>query len=82
MVAHAVDSYGRNDVLFNNSGISRVGSLHGTSEKLWDKVVSINVKGLFQSATIHHQIRNIRVNRDGYHAAGEADSETQDRRRR
>ncbi len=47
MVAHAVDSYGRIDVLFNNAGVSGVGSLHETSEELWDHVVSVNLRGVF-----------------------------------
>ncbi|HEV8534562.1 MAG TPA: glucose 1-dehydrogenase [Candidatus Limnocylindria bacterium] len=38
---------GRIDVLFNNAGISGVGTLHETSTDLWDRVMSVNVRGVF-----------------------------------
>jgi NAD(P)-dependent dehydrogenase (short-subunit alcohol dehydrogenase family) len=38
---------GRIDVLFNNAGISGVGSAHETSVELWDKVMAVNVRGVF-----------------------------------
>ncbi len=38
---------GRIDVLFNNAGISGVGTAHETSIELWDKVMSVNVRGVF-----------------------------------
>jgi NAD(P)-dependent dehydrogenase (short-subunit alcohol dehydrogenase family) len=39
--------HGRIDVLFNNAGISGVGTLHDTSVELWDKVMAVNVRGVF-----------------------------------
>ncbi len=47
MAREAVARYGRIDVLFNNAGISGVGAVHETSEELWDKVVDVNLKGVF-----------------------------------
>ena len=38
---------GRIDVLFNNAGISGVGTAHDTSVELWDKVMAVNVRGVF-----------------------------------
>ena len=38
---------GRIDVLFNNAGISGVGTLHETSLELWDRVMAVNVRGVF-----------------------------------
>lgn len=38
---------GRIDVLFNNAGISGVGALHETSLELWDRVMAVNVRGVF-----------------------------------
>src|SRR5438132_7743965 len=38
---------GRIDVLFNNAGIAGVGTLHETSTELWDKVMAVNVRGVF-----------------------------------
>ncbi len=43
----AVKAEGRIDVLFNNAGISGVGTVHETSVELWDKVISVNVRGVF-----------------------------------
>ncbi|WP_134701320.1 SDR family NAD(P)-dependent oxidoreductase [Ammoniphilus sp. YIM 78166] len=47
MVQLVIDTYGRIDVLFNNAGISGVGAVHETSEELWDRVVNVNLKGVF-----------------------------------
>jgi NAD(P)-dependent dehydrogenase (short-subunit alcohol dehydrogenase family) len=38
---------GRIDVLFNNAGISGVGTAHETSVELFDKVMAVNVRGVF-----------------------------------
>ena len=38
---------GQIDVLFNNAGISGVGTAHETSVELWDKVMAVNVRGVF-----------------------------------
>jgi NAD(P)-dependent dehydrogenase (short-subunit alcohol dehydrogenase family) len=42
-----VKSEGRIDVLFNNAGISGVGTAQETSVELWDKVMAVNVRGVF-----------------------------------
>ncbi|MET3504094.1 SDR family NAD(P)-dependent oxidoreductase [Halalkalibacter oceani] len=47
MINEATDKLGAIDVLFNNAGISGVGPLHELSEELWDRVVSVNMKGVF-----------------------------------
>lgn len=47
MVVTALEHYRQIDVLFNNAGISGVGAIHETSEELWDKVVNVNIKGVF-----------------------------------
>src|ERR671937_38999 len=39
--------HGRIDVLFNNARISGVGTLHETPIELWDKVMAVNVRGVF-----------------------------------
>ncbi len=39
--------FGRIDVLFNNAGIAGVGVLHETSVESWDRVIAVNVRGVF-----------------------------------
>jgi NAD(P)-dependent dehydrogenase (short-subunit alcohol dehydrogenase family) len=42
-----VERFGRIDILFNNAGIACVGDLHETSEAEFDKVIAVNVKGVY-----------------------------------
>jgi NAD(P)-dependent dehydrogenase (short-subunit alcohol dehydrogenase family) len=47
MVKKAVGTYGRLDVLFNNAGIWRGGTLLDVSEEDWDRTMDVNVKGIY-----------------------------------
>jgi len=47
MVAAAVSAYGRLDCAFNNAGISTRAPLHELSEEAWDRVLSIDLKGVW-----------------------------------
>lgn len=47
MVSQAVKQLGRIDVLFNNAGILVEGTVEEVSEKDWDRIMAINVKGVF-----------------------------------
>ncbi|NQX69968.1 glucose 1-dehydrogenase [Paenibacillus alba] len=47
MVEQIIQQHGRIDVLFNNAGISGVGALHELEPDFWDRIMSINVKGVF-----------------------------------
>jgi len=42
-----MDKYQAIDILFNNAGIAGVGSAEETAEELWDRVMDVNVKGIF-----------------------------------
>jgi NAD(P)-dependent dehydrogenase (short-subunit alcohol dehydrogenase family) len=42
-----VERFGRIDILFNNAGVSCVGTLHETSEAEWDRVMTVNTKGIY-----------------------------------
>lgn len=39
--------FGAIDVLFNNAGISGVGVLHEIEPEMWDKVVNVNIRGVY-----------------------------------
>ncbi|EFM09470.1 short-chain dehydrogenase/reductase SDR [Paenibacillus curdlanolyticus YK9] len=47
MTAHALEQCGRIDVLFNNAGISGVGVLHEIELEQWDRVMNVNIRGVF-----------------------------------
>lgn len=42
-----LDRFGHIDILFNNAGIACVGDLHETPESEWDRVMAVNVKGIY-----------------------------------
>jgi len=46
-VAAAVDHFGRLDVLVNCAGIGLVGSVQETESADWDRLMAVNVKGVF-----------------------------------
>ena len=46
-VGQVVDAFGRIDVLFNNAGIAGVGTVDETSLEGWERVMAVNVRGVF-----------------------------------
>lgn len=46
-VAACLDRYGRIDILHNNVGIVEVGPTHEVTEEKWDRVLDVNLKGMF-----------------------------------
>jgi NAD(P)-dependent dehydrogenase (short-subunit alcohol dehydrogenase family) len=48
MVRAAVDRFGRLDILYNNAGVMLPddGSVHATTEAIWDTTLAVNVKGV------------------------------------
>ena len=47
LAATVAAEHGRIDVLFNNAGIPGVGDLEETTVELWDRVMRVNVRGVF-----------------------------------
>jgi meso-butanediol dehydrogenase/(S,S)-butanediol dehydrogenase/diacetyl reductase len=47
MVQAVIQSMGRIDILINNAGITASGTVIDTSEEVWDKVIGVNLKGIF-----------------------------------
>jgi NAD(P)-dependent dehydrogenase (short-subunit alcohol dehydrogenase family) len=46
-VTQVVNAWQRVDVLFNNAGIAGVGTVEETSLELWERVMAVNVRGVF-----------------------------------
>ncbi len=46
-VALAEERYGRLDILVNNAGVSATGTIEDTTVEEWDRVMSVNAKGVF-----------------------------------
>jgi NAD(P)-dependent dehydrogenase (short-subunit alcohol dehydrogenase family) len=47
MVAETVKKYGKLDIIVNNAGILFTAPVEETTEEMWDKLLAVNVKGLF-----------------------------------
>ncbi|MFZ5989575.1 MAG: glucose 1-dehydrogenase [Bacillota bacterium] len=47
MVSETVSLYGRIDILINNAGISVFGNMFENDTELWDKVISVNLRGAY-----------------------------------
>ena len=50
MVADTLREWDRVDILFNNAGIFRHGTVVETAEEEWDRVLAVNLKGVFLGA--------------------------------
>ncbi|CAM3901993.1 SDR family NAD(P)-dependent oxidoreductase [Lederbergia lenta] len=47
LTEYAIQEYKQIDILFNNVGISNVGRIDEVEPDVWDKVMSVNVKGVY-----------------------------------
>ncbi|MCA0385733.1 MAG: beta-ketoacyl-ACP reductase [Firmicutes bacterium] len=50
--AFAVAEYGRVDILVNNAGITRDALINKMTEDMWDAVINVNLKGVFNMTQI------------------------------
>lgn len=59
VVHFTIGKYGRIDALVNNAAIRVNGALSQTTEEMWDKILSVNLKGLFLTtkAVLPYMIR-------------------------
>jgi NAD(P)-dependent dehydrogenase (short-subunit alcohol dehydrogenase family) len=47
VVDHALSRHGRLDILVNNAALHPRGTITETSEEVWDRVLAVNLKGMF-----------------------------------
>lgn len=47
LIAASIDQFDRIDVLFNNAGISGVGAIHEVEPDAWDRVMNVNIRGVY-----------------------------------
>lgn len=52
MFEHAVQQFSRVDILVNNAGIRRDTPFHKISQKKWDSVIAVHLKGSFNCAQV------------------------------
>ena len=50
VVAHVMERYGRVDGLVNNAAIGPLGTVLDTPEELWDRILAVNLKGVYLCA--------------------------------
>lgn len=50
--AYAVSEYGHVDILVNNAGITRDALINKMTEDMWDAVINVNLKGVFNMTQI------------------------------
>ncbi|MEH7179281.1 SDR family NAD(P)-dependent oxidoreductase [Neobacillus vireti] len=46
-IGQIIETYKRIDILFNNAGISNVGRVDEVEPDVWDRIMSVNVKGVY-----------------------------------
>jgi NAD(P)-dependent dehydrogenase (short-subunit alcohol dehydrogenase family) len=68
MVHKVLDTFGRIDILVNNAGIFMGGEIADLKEEIWDRVMAVNLKGVFLCCRavgkymIDHHVRGAIVN--------------------
>lgn len=63
LVSGAVDRHGKLDIIFNNAGISMGGSVLERSEEDFDRLIAVNLKGVFLGCK--HALPHLLDNPDG-----------------
>ncbi len=46
LVDHVIDDFGKLDVLVNNAGIAKIGTILDTKEEDFDQIMGVNIKGV------------------------------------
>ena len=51
MINSAINAFGTIDILVNNAGLASISPLEATSEQTWDRIMSVDLKGVFLCST-------------------------------
>ena len=51
MISKTIENFGKLDIFVANAGIVAIGPLIETEEKVWDRLMDVNAKGVFLSCT-------------------------------
>ena len=60
-VARAVEAFGGIDIVSNNAGIQRYGTVETTGEAEWDEVINVNLRSVY--LVCHHAIAHLKARR-------------------
>lgn len=60
-IAAIVDAFGGIDVVSNNAGIQRYGTVETTTEAVWDEVIDVNLKSVY--LVCHHAVPHLKTSR-------------------
>ena len=63
LVSETLDTFGRLDYAVNNAGIGATGMIHEFPEELWDRVLAVNLRGVF--LCMKYELRHMIVARAG-----------------
>ncbi|HNC43070.1 MAG TPA: SDR family NAD(P)-dependent oxidoreductase, partial [Acidobacteriota bacterium] len=64
LVQHAIETFGRLDVLVNNAGVGRFATVEAMSPDIWREVIETNLNGVFYAC--HAAIPHLRASGGGY----------------
>ena len=66
LIAHALGEFGQIDVLINNAGIAEKGGITDMDEKVFDRVLAVNLRGAFlvSSAVVSYMLEEIENRED------------------
>ncbi|MHC1721501.1 MAG: SDR family oxidoreductase [Clostridiaceae bacterium] len=63
IIDRTIEVYGRIDILVNNAGISKTGLFIDMTEKDWDEIMDVNLKGIYNCT--HNALRYMLPQRSG-----------------